>query len=944
MGSVGVPLTVSVLGPFRVTVAGRPATVTSDRLRSVLAVLALSAGEPVSIDRLVAAVWDEDQPANARRTLQVYVTRLRAVLGHAAIRSASGGYLLDVVPDDVDALRFVRLLDAAGQACDRVMERAWLAEALALWRGTPFIDFRSTWLADVESTQFAERYLAGMERLLDIDIDAGRPGEIVAQLRVLTAQYPLRERFWAQLMLALSRAGRQAEALEAYRRVRRLLADELGVEPDQSLQRLHQVILTLDIAAPAEDAGRSAVPAFASVPRQLPLGTHDFVGRAPELAELDARLGDETDTGRPRVVVVSGMAGVGKTGLVLSWAHQAAARFPDGQLFADLNGYATTPPVQPGHVLGSFLRAFGVPAAAVPSAVEEAAGLYRTILAHRRVLVVLDNARTADQVRALMPGNSNSVVLITSRHQMGGLQAGDGAYPLRVDPLGAPEAVTLLVSFLSAERAEAEPNALMKLAEHCAGLPLALRICAANLASRPNTTVDDLVAEMDEDGRLVNLAPDGDETHSVKTAFAVSHRLLTAETQRLFDRLGLVPLNDYAVNTAAALAGRSPKHVRRIIRELTAAHLLEQSGPDRYLFHDLVREFAGTRAHPLGRRAGVDRLLYWYLHTAYQAYRHIYPAGSMAGPDPSNAPHHPLSFGSAGDAVAWCDAERVNFLIVLRYAAHHQRHDIAAHLSSMLTSYYDLAKHWDDWINSHSIGAESAAIIGEIGLQSRLVNFIGVALSQRGQFEQAVALHEQALRISRSVGDLRQEAAVLNSLGVTTHGAGRDRQAIEWHTRALALLRHLDDADGISISLNNLAHAYHDVGEHDIAIDHFLEALRLQDRFGSGQTMLDILDGLAIAYRSRGDTHAAEQTLIKAIALGRELNYRWGIATALTTLGRLKSATGRVDNARDSWTEALAIFDSLGDPQAAEVRDLIATLPRDRTNNDGSRSQRDAPR
>lgn len=958
VSSVGVPLTVAVLGPFAVSVAARPVAVTSDRLRSVLAVLALSAGEAVSIDRLATAVWGESQPDNARRALQVYVTRLRAVLGHAAIRSRSGGYLLDVAPEQVDARRFVQLLDAAGRAPDRAAQRAGLAEALALWRGTPFTDFRSAWLADVESAQLLERYLTGMERLIDIDIEDGHSSEVVAQLGVLTAHYPLRERFWGQLMLALSRAGRQGEALEAYQRLHRLLADELGVEPDQAVQQLHRQIL-VDTAPPvdgpqpagpsrdahpssatsarrgprisgragAHPASADALPAFAAVPRQLPLETRDFVGRTTELAYLDARLGSQTATGRPRIVVVSGMAGVGKTGLILRWAHRAAAHFPDGQLFADLNGYATTSPVQPGQVLGSFLRAWGVPPAAVPSDVTEAAGLYRTILAHRRVLIVLDNARTTDQVRALLPGDSNSVVVIASRHRMGGIQAGDGAHLLNVNRLSTAEAVTLLASLVPAECAEAEPEALRVLAEHCAGLPLAIRICAANLASRPHTTVGNLVADMDVQGRLVNLVPDDDDTHAVTAAFAASHRLLSVDAQHAFDLLGLVPLRDYSVDAAGALAGCPPVHARRIMRELGAAHLLEQPGHDRYRFHDLVREFAETRAESLGRHPGADRVLYWYLHAAYQSYRQIYPNGSAGGPDPSTAPEHSLCFSSINDAVAWCDAERINLLTVISYAAHHQRHDIAAQLSSFLTSYFDLTKRWDDWISSHTIGAQSAAAIGDKGLQARLINFVGVAVGQRQQLDQAVSLHEQALDICRSIGDLKQEAAILNSLGITTKNLGRKKQAIEFHSRALTLRRRLDDADGVSISLSNIAHVYEEIGEYAAAIQHFREALRLQEALGNGQTMLDILDGLAIAYLHSGETDAAELTLNQAIELGRSLRYRWGIASALTTLGHLRMTTGRVDDARACWTEALDIFDDLGDPRTAELTELVVALP-----------------
>lgn len=926
MTLAGAPLTVAVLGPFTVSVAGRPVTTISERPRSVLAVLALSAGQAVSVDRLATAVWGDDQPANARRAVQLYVSRLRSVLGAEAVRSASSGYVLAAAPEHVDALRFAQLLDAAAQTSDRAGERGWLTEALALWRGTPFVDLRSAWLADVESAQLTERYLAAVERLIDIDIDDGKFNEVVGQLQVLIVRHPLRERFWGQLMLALSRVGRQAEALEAYRRLHRMLADELGVAPHDAVQLLHRQILTDSRTAESGPTSRPALPPFAVLPRQLPLEPRDFVGRTAELAYLDGQLGAQL-SGRPRVVVVSGMAGAGKTGLTLHWAHRAAAHFPDGQLFADLNGYTTTSPTQPGHVLGSFLRAFGVAPAAVPSEPTEAAALYRTVLAHRRVLIVLDNARTADQVRPLLPGTSDSAVVITSRHQLGGLQARDGASLLNVNRLGTAEAVTLLVSLLPAEHANAERKALVGLAEHCAGLPLAMRICAANLASRPHTTVDDVVAEMNEGGRLASLSSDGDETHAVMSAFANSYRLLSADAQQAFELLGLVPLRDYTAEAAAALVGCPPAHARRIMRELLAANLLEQRGHDRYTFHDLVREFAETRAQALADRSGAERLLCWYLHGAYQAYRRIYPAGRLAEPERSNVPEHLPFFMELNDAVAWCDAERLNLVTVVRYAAGHELHYIAAQLSAALTSYFDLTKQWDDWVGTHTIGARSAAAIGDKVLQARLINFTGVAVGQKGDLENAIGLHQEALTISRSIGDQIQEAAILNSLGVTTSELGRDRQAIDFFTEALDLRRRLGDAEEISISLNNLAIAHLILGKYATAIEYFREALLLQDRLDSGQTRLDILDGLANAYLKSGDTRAAEESLNEAIELGRRHGYRWGVASVLTTLGHLRSATGRVEDAHDCWTEALATFEDLGDPRTDEVRRLIDILP-----------------
>lgn len=634
LGSVGGGSTVgvSLLGPLVVSVRAAPTTVTADRLRSVLAVLALSAGEPVSVGQLATAVWGDEQPADPRRALQVCVARLRAVLGPKAIRTATNGYVLNADPDDVDALRFARLLDAAGRSGDQVDERALLVEALALWRDTPLQDVKSAWLSDVASTRLAERYLAGIERLVDIDIAGGRSVDVLVRLAELTAQYPLRERFWGQLMHALWSVGRQAEALEAYQRLYQLLADELGVEPAPAIQKIHLRILT----APAGDETSTAIsgvrhpmghPAVGpSVPEQLPAAISYFVGRAGQLAHLDAMLPADVEAAPTAVVVsaITGAAGTGKTALALYWGHRVADRFPDGQLFVNLRGFdPSSAPLRPADAIRGFLHALGVAPHLVPADLEAQVGQYRTRLAGKRMLVILDNARSADQVRPLLPGVGGCMVVVTSRDQLAGLVARDGAQLLNVDVLTRDEAVRLLTVRLGAQRVAAEPKTVRDIAERCGMNPLALNVVAARAMTRPGFELAALAAELHDAQSRLDTFSGADPLTDVREVFAMSYRTLTPEVARVFRLLGLHPGPDASVAAVASLTGMAVAQARASLAKLAGIHLVVEHAPGRYSFHDLLRAYAVELAalHDSGaeRRAAICRMLDHYLHSASAA-------------------------------------------------------------------------------------------------------------------------------------------------------------------------------------------------------------------------------------------------------------------------------------------------------------------------------------
>jgi DNA-binding SARP family transcriptional activator len=556
-----------LLGAVEVRVGGRDLDVGHSRQRCVLAALLVDANRLVPVDVLVDRVWGEQVPHRARNAVAGYVSRLRQVLpGEVSIIGRQGGYVLTVDPMSVDLHRFDHLVRRARVEPDEAV--VLLTEALGLWRGEPFATSDTPWLATVRSALETRRLAALLDRN-DLVLEQGRHTELLAELDVTAEVFPLDERLAGQLMLALYRCGRQADALLRYERIRRRLADELGADPGPELRLLHRKILTADLALPVSRA----------VPRQLPMPLRALAGRARELAALDAVL-----TGRrPMVAAVSGMAGVGKTVLAVHWAHRVAERFPDGQLHVNLRGFgpdetATTP----GEALRTLLDALG---SRVPASVDAQGRQYRDVVADKRMLILLDNARDADQVRPLLPGSPGCLVLVTSRNRLTGLVAADGAHPVAVAPLSTEDSRDLLADRLGAARI-ADSAATDEIIMRCAGLPLALTVVAARVACT-GFPLRVIAADLGE-----GLDPfcDGDSATDVRAAFSWSYRALGPAAARLFRLLGLHPGQDISVENAAALFG-APR-VRPLLAELTRAHLLVERRPGRYVLHDLLRAYA----------------------------------------------------------------------------------------------------------------------------------------------------------------------------------------------------------------------------------------------------------------------------------------------------------------------------------------------------------------
>jgi DNA-binding SARP family transcriptional activator len=631
-----------VLGPVEVWVNGRPADAGHARQRAVLSVLLLDAGRVVPPEALIDRVWGEDPPRSVRNVVYGYVARLKALIASGQDHSVSlsrctGGYLLNARPDQVDVWRFRRLVaEAAAAAGDDERAGAALGQALALWRGPALAGLDSPWLNAMRTTLELERAAAVLD-LGDIRLRRGEHAALAGELTGQAAAAPTDERLIGQLMLALYRCGRQADALRWYEQTRRHLADELGADPGPPLAALHQQILRADpcLAAPAAASqagapgagipptGRDAAP----VPRELPADVSAFTGRTAELRQLDQLLTSRaTHANRVSAAVisaVSGTAGVGKTALAVHWAHHAADMFPDGQLHVNLRGYDPALPLTAADALAVFLRALGVPDDDIPAGEDRRAARYRSLLAGQRMLVVVDNARTAEQVRPLLPGAPTCAVVVTSRDSLAGLVARDGAARLDLDVLPLDDAVILLRELVGA-RADAEPAAVAELARQCSRLPLALRVAAELAAARQEVPLVDLIAELaDEQRRLDVLDADGDPRTAVSTVFSWSYKHLDPDLARAFRLTSLHPGPDFDSYAVAALMASTLDRARRMLEALARAHLIHPTGPSWYGMHDLLRVYGrGLTDAEEGKEQALEalaRLTDHYVHAAASA-------------------------------------------------------------------------------------------------------------------------------------------------------------------------------------------------------------------------------------------------------------------------------------------------------------------------------------
>jgi DNA-binding SARP family transcriptional activator/tetratricopeptide (TPR) repeat protein len=988
----GAAVHVGVLGPLSVEVGGRPVVVAGRLPRRLLAALVAEAGRTVSTDALVDAVWGATPPPSAVRTLQSYVTRLRAVLtadggpgsGMSVIATAAPGYRLAVAPDAVDAWVFA---DRVGRARLAVMRGAagdaqrLLDEAFGFWRGPPYGEFADTAFGAAEALRLGELRLLGLEVRLDAGLLVGRDAEVVAEAQALCAAYPLRERYWAQLMTALYRCGRQSDALAAFQRLRRTLAEQVGADPGAELRALEQQVLRHDpvldpvLEAAQNGADPGVTPAVPAVLRSLPAGTAAFAGREEELRQLLLAGGDAA---APVLAIsaVDGMPGVGKTTLAVHAAHLLADRFPDGQMFMNLHAHTIGQrPVEPSEALAALLAATGVAAANIPvgpdqRAVTEArAAMWRDRLAGKKVLLVLDNAVGYAQVRPLLPGSAGCLVLVTSRRRITGLSAQHAAAALALDTLSEAAAAQLFIRISGRTPGDTDTGHdavdVGALVRWCGYLPLAIAILAGRLRHRPAWSVSDLAAEVVTTGdRLGELAtPDA----AVAAAFTLSYRGLPADRQRLFRSLGMHPGTDVDVYAAAALAGTSVTQAARHLAELYDEHLVDEPSHGRYRLHDLIRDYIRSLPESTAEQApAVERLLTYYRHTAAAASTLLAARAATHADAPPDMQTPQLPDEDA--ALDWLGTEQANLHACAAYATEHAHHGYVVGIAAAMADFLLRAGPWDRALRLQQSALAAAQHLADPGELARAAYRVGVAYTATDNHRAATNALEQALDGFEQLGDRPAQARTLIDLSWLLHDLEDYPAATDAATRAHAIFRELGDMIGQADAVGTRGVFLIDTDNYRGAAAAFTEALDLSRQAGyrHGETlgglhigMLAMRTGdwktatrrleratavfhdrrdismeaysnhwLSMTRRLAGDHAAAAEAQQHTLALMERLgDHGLGYTAAMREIGILRATTGDHDGAARTLQEALTCAERLGHRRAqAEIRNAIGDL------------------
>jgi DNA-binding SARP family transcriptional activator len=954
-----------VLGPLQAWRGNTTLKLGPVQQRVVLAVLLMQQNRPIGRQQMINAVWGQAEPRYATNLLHRHVSGLRRVLEPDRLaRAAPGqltwtdaGYLLTVPAGRLDLELFDRDVDRARRARtegDLPTAADGLRSALALWRGPACEGLTSPFL-DAQRDRLGERLIGIVEERVELDLAIGDHADVILELRQLITEHPLRERLHGLLMLALYRSGRRADALAAFQDARVLLREELGVDPAAPLQRLHQQILTGDpeLAAAGDHdipaAGDSApgpaqlpdkppmpaqLPDKLPVPAQLPHSMPGFSGRQAQIDQLNELLpSDEHDAGGTIVVTaIAGTAGVGKTALAVHWAHQIRDRFPDGQLYVNLRGFDPAgSAMEPAEVIRAFLDAFAVPLDRIPPDLDAQAALYRTLLADRRVLIVLDNARDSSQVRPLLPGTPLSLVIVTSRNQLLSLVATDGAQPIVVDLLPPGEARSLLVRRLGKERIAAEPAAVDQIIDSCAGLPLALSIVSARASANIRLPLADLAEELRE-ARGGLYALDGGDIHTnILAVFSWSYNALSPPAARLFRLLGLHAGPDIGLPGAASLIGVPLPQARALLTELTRAHLLTSRGHRRFTFHDLLRAYAGELAEANDpaedRQAAVHRVLDHYLGTAYRADELLRPSRddviTLVPPRPLVTPEN---LRDHREALTWFTTEYQVLLAALRQAANDGFDVHNWQLAWALTSFFDRSGRWHEGTAFQQVALEAANRLGDPYARAKSHGCLAYTSTGLRRYDDAHAHLLHALDLYKHLGNQPGQAHTHRSLAWVFDKQGNYQEALSHAQQAFELFRAAGHRTGQARALNAVGWFHIQLGGHETGLMHCKPALDLQKEIGDQFGQAETLGSIASAHQHLGRHQEAVAHYQQALQLFREFGARHGEADTLSCLGDAYLADGHPAAARKAWHCALAIFFELGHPDASQVRGKIDNL------------------
>lgn len=923
-----------IVGPLEV-VGDRPVVVTAGRLQIVLATMLLEANSVLPVDRLVDAVWEESPPSTARSQIQICISALRRELGEAGltdrIRTRPPGYQLIVGDDELDLHVFGQLVaegrNARGTG-DLQEAATTFRRALALWRGEPLAGLDSR-VIRAAAARISERHIAVVEECIDAELELGRHRDLVSELTGLVAEYPLRERLRAQLMLALYRDGRRADALDAYRSARQTLIEDLGLEPGESLRKLEHAILTDDpslIATAGTSGGdtpRAAPVAPPPTPHMLPADILDFTGHDHLIEQARAQLcGPDrpADTTTAPIVVITGRGGVGKTASAVHLAHQMLDAFPDGQLYAQLGGGGAQA-ADLSQTLERFLRALGAAGTTIPDSQEERATLYRSLISGRRTLVVLDDAADERQVDALLPGSPTCGVLVTSRARLTGIP---GAQGLDIDVLSGPSALELLARVVDRARVSAEPGQALELVELCGRLPLAIRIAGARLAARSHWTIGQLTARLADDTRRLDELTHG--SLGVRASIELTYEYLDDEAKRLFWRLGILEADDFAGWVAAPLLDMDTFLAADVLETLVDARLVDVVGGTgngtRYRLHDLVRVYAREKlasAESSTERMGtIRRLLGAWLFLADNAHRRAYGGDhTVIHSDAARwelAP--PVVEGLLADPLDWYDSERTALVAAVAQAARSGAVDECWDLAITLVTLFEARNYLDDWRSTHEAALRAAQQGRDRRGEAAMLYSLGSLCLVQQRFDEAEVRLLLSLEVFDEIGDAHGRALALRNVAFLDRTRGKLDIAIDRYRQALTALQQIGDDAGVAHVRNSIAQILLDTGDIVEARTTLDEALQVAIATKSVRIQAQVLHRLGEVHLVGEQLDEAERAFSRSLALVRQGRDSLGESYALSGLGAAQTRMRRYDEALSTLTQAHAL--------AVQNADLLA--------------------
>ncbi len=916
-----------ILGPVEISVGSQRLELGGARQQIVLAVLLLSANRPVTIDRLVEAIYGEDPPSTARLQAQISISSLRRLFAShgrpGAIATRARGYEMQVGDGELDYQRFTDLVATAAAARDAGQPGQAIAsyrDALRLWRG-PALDGIDSRLLQAAAHGLDEQRITASEDRITLELEQGRHHELVGELTELVGEFPLRERLRGQLMLALYRCDRTAEALHVYREARRTMIDELGIEPGERLRQLEQAILTADpsLDPPAKPARLD--PDRRQVPGMLPADIADFTGRSEEIDEIRRRLipgqADEARLAVP-VVVITGRGGAGKTSLAVHASHGIEGQFPDGQLFANLHGGGPHP-VSAMRVLERFLRALGVPGSQLPEDLDERAEMYRSLLVGRKTLVVLDDAASESQVSPLLPGSQTAAVIITSRSRLTGLA---GASRVELGAFEADRSVDLLARIVGAERVRTQAEEAAAVAEQCGHLPLALRIAGARLAARPHWSIGRLADRLADETRRLDELSHGDM--AVRLSISVSYEGTSEEARRLLRRLALLDQPVFSGWLGAALLDQPVEHTENLLDELVSSQLIETAASrsgrhSQYRFHDLIRGFARERLavddSPAEQAAALERALGALLSLAEEAQRRNYggyylqiPSDAQRWPLPSQLTEKLIS-----DPLSWYESERAALLAGVRQAAQAGFIETCWSLAYSAAPLYESRIYLDDWQETHDIALAAARKAHDIRGEAAMLYSLAELQITRKQFGPAGRACTASARLFQQAGDEYGQALVIRHLAYIDRLSGRLDDATRRYEQALRVFRETGDDLATAYVLQNMAAIELERGKPGAARELLLEPLRLSRQAGYGRFEAQVLYRMGEASLLAGELDSAVDAFRSVLLLVRDIGDLIGEAYALRGIGITRVRQGELGQAREALQRAAELAVATGE-------------------------------